>query len=195
MVTGTWYAAANLLKLICNVDFFVHAATDAACKLQSGFKQPKRTIMRTVKEILASKATLTNVIEPTKLIIEGLQLLNSVNLSYLVVMEGDEYKGIFSEKDYARNVVLKGHSSKDTMIREVMTTDLPVVSLTDTLEHCMNRMNTHRTRYILAYDNKSFKGVITIHDLLRQVLANKEDAFDHTLTRNLIDSDERGRIF
>lgn len=151
--------------------------------------------MRTVKEILASKAPLTNVIEPTKLIIEGLQLLNTVNLSYLVVMEGDDYKGIFSEKDYARNVVLKGHSSKDTMIREVMTTDLPVVSLTDTLEHCMNRMNTHRTRYILAYDNKKFMGIITIHDVLRQVLANKEEAFDHTLTRNLIDSDERGRIF
>ena len=151
--------------------------------------------MRTVKEILATKGPLTNVIEPTKLIIEGLQLLNTVNLSYLIVMEGQEYKGIFSEKDYARNVVLKGHSSKDTMIKEVMTTDLPVVSLTDTLEHCMNRMNTHRTRYILAYDNKTFAGVITIHDILRQVLANKEDAFDHTLTRNLIDSDERGRIF
>jgi CBS domain-containing protein len=110
-------------------------------------------------------------------------------------MEGDEYKGIFSEKDYARNVVLKGHSSKDTMIKEVMTTDLPVVSLTDTLEHCMNRMNAHRTRYILAYDNKTFAGVITIHDLLRQVIANKEEAFDYTLTKNLIDSDERGRIF
>lgn len=151
--------------------------------------------MRTVKEILATKGPLTNVIAPTKLIIEGLQLLNSVNLSYLVVMEGEEYKGIFSEKDYARNVVLKGHSSKDTMIKEVMTTDLPVVSLTDTLEHGMNRMNTHRTRYILAYDGKNFAGVITIHDILRQVLANKEDAFDHTLTRNLIDSDERGRIF
>jgi CBS domain-containing protein len=151
--------------------------------------------MRTVKEILSGKPEMTNIIEPTKLIIEGLQLLNTVNLSYLVVMEGDEYKGIFSEKDYARNVVLKGHSSKDTMIKEVMTTDLPVVSLTDTLEHCMNRMNTHRTRYLLAYDNKNFMGVLTIHDLLRQVLANKEDAFDHTLTRNLIDSDERGRIF
>lgn len=151
--------------------------------------------MRTVKEILATKGIMTNVIEPTKLIIEGLQLLNAVNLSYLVVMEGEDYKGIFSEKDYARNVVLKGHSSKDTMIKEVMTVDLPVVSLTDTLEHCMNRMNTHRTRYILAYDNKKFAGVITIHDLLRQVLANKEEAFDHTLTRSLIDSDERGRIF
>ena len=151
--------------------------------------------MRTVKEILSTKGPMINVIEPTKLIIEGLQLLNTVNLSYLIVMEGQEYKGIFSEKDYARNVVLKGPSSKDTMIKEVMTTDLPVVSLTDTLEHCMNRMNTHRTRYILAYDNKTFAGVITIHDILRQVLANKEDAFDHTLTRNLIDSDERGRIF
>jgi len=151
--------------------------------------------MRTVKEILSTKGPMTNVIEPTKLVIEGLQLLNAVNLSYLIVMEEDEYKGIFSEKDYARNVVLKGHSSKDTMIREVMTVDLPVVSLTDTLEHCMNRMNTHRTRYILAYDNKNFAGVITIHDILRQVLANKEEAFDYTLTRNLIDSDERGRIF
>src|SRR5918993_2460103 len=147
--------------------------------------------MRSVKQILATKGPLTNIIEPTKLIIEGLQLLNSVNLSYLVVMDGDNYEGVFSEREYARNVVLKGHSSKDTMIKEVMTVDLPVVSLTDTLEHCMNRMNTHRTRYILAYDNKNFAGVITIHDILRQVLANKEEAFDHTLTKNLIDSDER----
>ena len=151
--------------------------------------------MRTVKEILSTKGPMTNVIELTKLVIDGLQLLKDVNLSYLIVMEGDAYEGIFSERDYARNVVLKGHSSRDTMIREVMTVDLPVVSLTDTLEYCMNRMNAHRTRYILAYDNKKFVGVLTIHDLLRQVLANKEDAFDHTATRNLIDSDERGRIF
>ncbi|MET0243811.1 MAG: CBS domain-containing protein [Flavitalea sp.] len=151
--------------------------------------------MRTVKEILATKGPLTNTIESSKLIIEGLQLLNTVNLSYLIIIDNGEFQGLFSERDYARNVVLKGHSSRDTILRDVMTKDFPVVSLTDTLEECMNRMNTHRTRYILVYDDSKFVGVITIHDLLRQVLANKEDAFDHTLTRNLIDSDERGRIF
>ena len=68
--------------------------------------------MRTVKEILSTKGPMTNVIEPTKLVIDGLQLLNDVNLSYLVVMDGDQYEGIFSEREYARNVVLKGHSRR-----------------------------------------------------------------------------------
>lgn len=149
--------------------------------------------MRTVKDILDNKPQAFNVIRPDAMVIDGLNMLNSVNLSYLIVMDGDEYLGIFSERDYSRNVVLKGRSSRTSTVAEVMTVDLPVVQLHDTVEQCMNVMNSFRTRYLLAYDdNHTFKGVITIHDLLRQVLTSKEAVFDASITEQLINHDERG---
>jgi len=151
--------------------------------------------MRTVKDILDSKQKIYNYIEPTALIIDAINLLNSVNLSYLIVMDGHEYKGIFSERDYTRNVILKGRASNTTMVKDAMTTDLPIVESTDSVEYCMNLMNSHKTRYLLAYDAHQFAGVITIHDLLRQVIANKEQVFDHTAAKTLLDNDESGRIY
>lgn len=152
--------------------------------------------MRRVKDIISSKQKVFNSIAPNALVIDGLQLLNSVNLSYLVVMEGNQYKGIFSERDYTRNVILRGRSSKDTLVDQVMTTDYPKVELSDSVEHCMNLINLHKTRYLLAFDDEQFVGVITIHDLLRQVIANKEEVFDHSVTSQLLDNAEgSGRIY
>lgn len=153
----------------------------------------KTNFMRTVKDILESKPAPFNTIEPDAMVIDGLNMLNSVNLSYLIVMNGDEYLGIFSERDYSRNVVLKGRSSRTSTVAEVMTVDLPVVHLDDTVEHCMNVMNSFRTRYLLAYDGEDkFRGVITIHDLLRQVLTSKEAVFDASVAEQLLNNDERG---
>jgi predicted transcriptional regulator len=148
--------------------------------------------MRTVQDIINSKPKMFNIITPETRVIDALQSLNSVNLSYLVVMDGEAYKGIFCERDYSRNVILKGRSSDSTMVKEVMTTDLPVVQVTDTVEYCMNLMNSHKARYLLAYNDELFVGVVTIHDLLRQVIASKEAVFDSTLANALIDNDEEG---
>ena len=152
--------------------------------------------MRTVANILEYKDKPFNVVSPDTMVIQALGLMNSVNLSYLIVLDGDQYKGIFSERDYTRNVILKGRSSKDTVVEQVMTTDYPTVEVTDTVEYCMNLMNTHKTRYLLAFDDQNFVGVITIHDLLRQVIASKEEVFDHTLANQLLDNAEGGgRIY
>ena len=150
--------------------------------------------MRTVHDLLMSKPISFNNIEPNALVIDALQMLNSVNLSYLVVKTDDDFKGIFCERDYSRNVILKGRSSVNTKVEEVMTTDLPVVEVSDTVEHCMNLMISHKARYLLAYDDQQFAGVITIHDLLRQVISNKEAVFDHSVAEQLL-SHEEGRIY
>jgi signal-transduction protein with cAMP-binding, CBS, and nucleotidyltransferase domain len=151
--------------------------------------------MRTVKNILNSKAKPTNIVEASTLVIDALNQLDSVNLSYLIIMENGVYKGVFSERDYSRNVILKGRASNTTKVSEVMTTDLPVVQLTDTVEHCMNTMNINKTRYLLAHDaDHQFAGIITIHDLLRQVLASREDVFD-SAARQWLDQDESGDIY
>ena len=151
--------------------------------------------MPTVKNIIAGKQIPFNHIAPDALVIDALNLLNSLNLSYLVVMKEDKYKGVFSEKDYSRNVILKGRRSSSTTVKEVMTVDLPIIELSDTVEYCMNLMNSHRTRYLLAYDDQQFLGVVTIHDLLRQVITNREEVFDQQLANSLPGHDERGRIY
>ena len=151
--------------------------------------------MRTVKDVLETKTKAFNQVSPSTLVIDALNLLNSVNLSYLVVMDADKYKGIFSERDYTRNVILKGKASNSTQVQEVMTTDLPIVTLTDTVEHCMNVMNSHKTRYLLAYDHMDFKGVVTIHDLLRQAITNRHEVFDDTLATKLLDQEEGDRVY
>src|SRR4051812_21080612 len=107
--------------------------------------------MRTVKDILSSKAPADNVISPKELVINALNVVNDVNLSYLIVKDGDEYKGIFSERDYSRNVILKGRHSDSTQVQEVMSTDFPYVELIDTVEQCMNLMNSYKTRYLIAF--------------------------------------------
>ena len=151
--------------------------------------------MITVRDILAKKPTIYNSIEPSALTIDALTMLSSVNLSYLIVKEDDSYKGLFCERDYCRNVILKGRSSRDTPVKEVMTVDVPIVQLSDTAEYCMNVMNLNKTRYLLAYDDEEFMGVITIHDLLRQVIANKQAVFDQQVAEQLIDYDEGGKIY
>ena len=147
--------------------------------------------MRTVKDIISNKPKIVNIIAPEETVFNALQMLNTVNLSYLIIMKGEEYKGIFCERDYSRNVILKGRTSTSTKVIDVMTADLPVVAMDDTVEKCMNLINDFKTRYLLAFDDKRFAGVITIHDLLRQVLAAKTDVFDSSMAFKMLDQDEK----
>ncbi len=152
--------------------------------------------MLRVQKVLESKTKPFNIIAPDALVIDALNQLNAVNLSYLVVMDDEKYLGIFCERDYSRNVILKGRASNTTKVIEVMTVDLPVVALDETVEHCMNMMNSFKTRYLLAYnEDESFAGVITIHDLLRQVINNREAVFDAKVADELISNDEEGNIY
>ena len=148
--------------------------------------------MKTVSDIIASKSHPANIIEPTAKVIDALRILEKLNLSYVIVMDGDQYKGVFSERDYSRNVVLKGKHSQTAVIEEVMNTDLPVVKMDDSIEHCMELIAQHKARYLVAYDGKKYQGVITIHDLIRLALANPTDVFEHELKQRLIDTAESG---
>jgi predicted transcriptional regulator len=134
--------------------------------------------MRTVANILQNKPPVFNFIVPGAKVIEALQLMNSVNLSYLVVKEEETFYGIFSERDYSRNVILKGLHSDSCTVGEVMSTSLPMVSLLNTVEDCMQMLNTHKTRYLIVFFDNEFKGVITINDVLREAIENKEMIFD-----------------
>lgn len=147
--------------------------------------------MRTVANILQHKPPSFNAIESSAKVIEALQLMNSVNLSYLVVMQDENFAGIFSERDYSRNVILKGLHSDTCAVKEVMSVSLPMVSFQDTVEHCMQMLNTYKTRYLIAFDNQVFKGVITINDVLREAIENKEMIFDELLIKEATEMQDK----
>lgn len=147
--------------------------------------------MRTVANILMSKAPAFNFVDPDAKVIEALQIMNSVNLSYLVVYKNDTVYGIFSERDYSRNVILKGLHSDSCAVKEVMSVSLPVISMQDTAEHCMELLNIHKTRYLIVFEHNQFKGVVTINDVLREALKSKEMVFDELTLNQAMDLQDK----
>lgn len=148
--------------------------------------------MRTVNDILESKATPANILKPTALVIDALQMMKTMNLSYVLVMDGDELEGIFSERNYSRNVALRGKSSATCPVQDVMTTGLMKVTTDHTVEECIQLILGSGSRYLPVMRGEAFIGVITIHDILREALRSKEALFDTTLTDRLI---EEGGIY
>jgi CBS domain-containing protein len=151
--------------------------------------------MRTVKDILDHKEKVVNIIQPNAMVIDALKNLIEQNISYLIVEENGEYKGIFSERDYTRKLVLEGRSSRETMVEQVMTTNLPEVSLSTSVEDCMYRMNRKGSRYLAVFTGAHFEGIVTINDLLREALTSKEKVFSTNLTNSLLDTSESSKVF
>ena len=147
--------------------------------------------MKIVKDLLYRKVDHNNFIHPNALVIDALKKLDEINLSYLIVTDGEEILGIFSERDYARKVILKGRSSSETPVKDVMTIDLPKVTKADSVENCMGLLAAQSMRYVLVMEDAKCIGVITIHDLLREVLFNREQVFDDHVTSKLLDINER----
>ena len=146
--------------------------------------------MQTVSEILRRKQNPHNIINADAKVIDALIMMNSVNLSYLVVMENDRFVGIFSERDYTRNVILKGRTSDTSTVKEVMTVNFPSVSPSDTVETCMKLLDAHKTRYLPVFNGNHLEGVVTLNDVLRQAIWSKEDVFDE-LANKLADQGDK----
>jgi CBS domain-containing protein len=132
--------------------------------------------MRTVNEILKQKGPHFNFVSAGDTVLEAITLMKCENISYLIVFENDNYVGIISERDYTQKVILNNKHSHTTCVKEVMTKDLPIVSGEDTAEQCMILMNASKSRYLPVFDNAEFKGVITIHDLMRETIREKLEA-------------------
>lgn len=136
-----------------------------------------------------------NIVEPATLVRNALNLMKSVNLSYVVVMDDDMYRGLFTERDYARNLIMQGRTSNTTTVEKVMTIDLPIVTPDTTAEQCMLLMNSHKARYLVVFDDERFVGVVTIHDLLREAISNTQ-TFNQDLAASLVkQEEENSRIY
>lgn len=131
--------------------------------------------MRTAKDILQQKGAQFNFIKFDKTVLEAIGLMKTENISYLIVLDNnDKYIGVFSERDYTHKVILEGKQSAHTKVGDIMTSSLANASLDDSTSKLMLLVNNSKARYIPVFDGGVFKGIITIHDLMREAMADYE---------------------
>ncbi len=130
--------------------------------------------MSTVHQILSSKENEIISISPLSMVYEALEIMNSKNISAILITENDILKGIFTERDYARKVVLKGKSSKEVRIDSVMTPSPIVINPEQTLEHCMEVMTDKHIRHLPVVDEGKLTGMVSIGDVVKFIIEDQK---------------------
>lgn len=127
--------------------------------------------MKTARQLLAQKGNQTLSVEISASVYDALLTMAEHHVGALLVMNKGKLAGIFSERDYARSVILKGLSSKQTSITEVMSAKVITVSPDQTVEDCMNLMTDKRIRHLPVLDQGKLIGVLSIGDLVKETIA------------------------
>ncbi len=125
--------------------------------------------MTSIRQILARKPDVYSI-APEATVLDALRVMEQKNVGALLVMSGSEIVGILSERDYARKVVLRGRSSRDTPVREVMTGDVFVITPDTSAGECMVHMTERRVRHLPVVEDSRVVGVISIGDVVRAVI-------------------------
>ena len=111
---------------------------------------------------------------------QALILMSEKNIGAIIIVDNNDFPiGIFSERDYARKIILKGKSSKDTLLDEVMTKELITVSRDYKIEQCMETMNEKGIRPLPVLENKKIVGIISIRDVLKIMMKEQKELIDH----------------
>ena len=130
--------------------------------------------MKTVKQLLQAKGRDIWSISPDASVYEALLLLADKDVGALLVLEDENLKGILSERDYARKVILKGKSSRDTPVREIMTAKVFYVRPDQTIEDCMALMTDKHIRHLPVLEDNQVVGVISIGDVVKAIISEQE---------------------
>lgn len=138
--------------------------------------------MNTVRDILNAKGGEVWSVAPDLTVFDALKLMAERNIGALLVVEAGRPVGIFSERDYARQVILKGKTSKDTPVREVMSTQVVFVRTTQKLEECMALMTDKRVRHLPVIEEERVIGVVSIGDVVKALISEKQFIIEQLAT-------------
>ena len=130
--------------------------------------------MRTVRQLLEAKAPEVFAIGPGAPVFDAIGLMADKRIGALLVMDAGRLVGIVSERDYARKVVLQGRSSKDTPVRDIMTSHVITVGLSDSSDHCMQLVTERRIRHLPVVEGDAVLGVVSIGDLVKAVIEDQQ---------------------
>lgn len=134
--------------------------------------------MNTVSLVLSRKNFQPVTVPPDTTVIGALEIMAEKNIGSLVIMQGDKYLGIVTERDYSRKVVLKGKNSAETTVAEIMSTDLPSINPADTIEHCMELMTAKNIRYMPVFENNKLTGIISMSDVVKETIFMQKETIN-----------------
>jgi CBS domain-containing protein len=135
--------------------------------------------MGKVRDILAAKDSVVYSVEPDVMVLQAIELMCDKNIGGLLIVKNDKLVGIFTERDYARKLILKGKSSKDTPIGELMTPNPFTVSPESSIEDCMNMMTDKHIRHLPVVEDDKLIGMISIGDVVKQIISDQKNIIQH----------------
>ena len=135
--------------------------------------------MPIIKDLLRSKNRKLITVSSTASIYDALKIMAESNIGCLIVLEGDSYAGIFTERDYARKIVLEGRSSDTTTVNEIMISDIPMLNINDTIELCSKLMTEKTLRYLPVFENNQLVNVISQSDIIKHTIDAQKSLIEH----------------
>ena len=131
-----------------------------------------------VREILSKKGSDVYSITPESSVFEAIEKMAELEVGALLVLKGGKLNGIISERDYRIKVVLKGRTSKETKVKEIMASDVITVSPGDSVEDCMGLMTDKRIRHLPVLENEKVIGVISIGDIVKSIIDKQKEEIE-----------------
>jgi CBS domain-containing protein len=136
----------------------------------------------TVNQILNQKGKQIFSVPSTITVYEAIKVMGEKNIGALLIIENESLKGILSERDYARKVVLKGRSSLDTFVHEIMEDEVITVKPSDNIDYCMELMSSKRIRHLPVVENGTVLGIISIGDVVKGIIEMQKETIDYLHT-------------
>ncbi len=134
--------------------------------------------MKLVKHLLEAKGSNIITIQPDASVLDAIKLMAEKGIGSLVVTEGEALKGIVTERDYARKVIIKGRASDSTKIFEIMTADVVTASSDQSVNQCMAIMTERKCRHLPVVDDGQLVGMISIGDLVQAIISDQAEEIE-----------------
>jgi CBS domain-containing protein len=135
--------------------------------------------MPTIKDLLKQKNRNLITVSCSVSIFDALKIMAEANIGCLIVLESDKYVGMFTERDYARKIVLEGRSSDTTTINEIMISDIPILNINDSIEQCSKIMTERTLRYLPVFENNQLVNVISQSDIVKHTIDAQKSLIEH----------------
>jgi CBS domain-containing protein len=139
---------------------------------------PLESVMTVVAQLLKQKRDVIYNVDPEAPVLEAIRLMAEHGVGALLVMQGQHLVGVVSERDYARKVILKGRSSSETSVREIMSSPVLTVRPDQSVRECMQIMTDKRVRHLPVLEGERVVGVLSIGDLVRAVLEEQQKTIE-----------------
>ncbi len=131
--------------------------------------------MKKVADILSRKGNRVTQVGPETSVLDALRIMADQNIGSVMVTQDGQYQGIMTERDYSRKVILKGKSSTDTTVKDIMSNDFPRITPNDSIEYCMQMMSDRNIRYLPVFNDDAVVGIISINDVVKETILSQEE--------------------